>query len=247
MSEPFLSVVIPAYNEEARLVPSLEKVTAYLRRQSYSSEVIVVSDGSRDGTAAAAQHWRPPDFPLVVIDRKENKGKGYTVREGVAKARGTFILFSDADLSTPIEEVEKLLPFFQQDYEVVIASRSLKSSEILVRQPWRRELMGKVFNRIVQFLAVPGIIDTQCGFKCFSRKAAAAIFPLCRVDGFAFDVEILYLARKLGLKVKEVPVRWIDSPRSTVSPLRDSARMFREVLSLRISDWRGAYRRRSNQ
>jgi len=247
MSEPFLSVVIPAYNEEARLVPSLEKIAAYLRRQSYASEVIVVSDGSRDNTAIAALRWRPPDFPLVVIDRKENKGKGYTVREGVAKARGTFILFSDADLSTPIEEVAKLIPLFQQGYEVVIASRSLKSSEILVRQPWRRELMGKVFNRIVRLLALPGIIDTQCGFKCFSRKAVAAIFPLCRVDGFAFDVEILYLARKLGLKVKEVPVRWIDSPRSTVSPIRDSLRMFKEVVALRISDWKGAYRNKRKE
>lgn len=244
MSDIFLSVVVPAYNEEARLVPSLEKIARYLRRQPYAHEVIVVSDGSRDGTAAAALRFRPEGFPLSVIDRKENRGKGYTVREGVAAARGKFVLFSDADLSTPIEEVEKLLPFFQQGCEVVIASRSLKTSEILVRQPWHRQLMGKVFNRIVRVFAVPGVIDTQCGFKCFSRRAVEEIFPLCRVDGFAFDVEILYLARKRGLKIREVPVRWIDSPRSTVSPLRDSARMFREVLALRWSDWRGAYNKR---
>jgi dolichyl-phosphate beta-glucosyltransferase len=244
MSEIFLSVVVPAYNEETRLVPSLRKIADYLLRQSYAYEVIVVSDGSRDGTAAAARRFCPAGFPLIVIDRKENRGKGYTVREGVAASRGKFVLFSDADLSTPIEEVEKLLPFFREGCDVAIASRSLKSSEILVRQPWHRELMGKVFNRIVRFFAVPGIIDTQCGFKCFSRRAVATIFPLCRVDGFAFDVEILYLARKRGLQVREVPVRWIDSPRSTVSPLRDSAKMFREVMALRWSDWRGAYKKR---
>lgn len=242
MGDPYLSIVVPAYNEESRLVPSLQKIHDYLDSRNYDYELIVVSDGSTDRTAEVARRWCLPGFPLTVIDRKENRGKGYTVREGFERAGGRYVLFSDADLSTPIEEVEKLLPFFQQGFDVVIGSRSLKDSQVLVHQPWYRELMGKIFNRIVQGLAVPGIIDTQCGFKCFSRDAVKKVFPICRIDGFAFDVEILYLARKLGFKIKEVPIRWIDSPRSTISPIGDSLRMFRDILQVRLNDWRGFYK-----
>ena len=243
---PALSLVVPAFNEEKRLPVSLARISEWVlsRSPQLSVEVLVVDDGSSDRTAAVAEKTAAGlGHAYRVLRLPRNRGKGAAVREGVLAAAGEQVLVTDADLSTPIEEVEKLLPHFQQGYDVVIASRSLKNSEILVRQPWHRQLMGKVFNRIVRLFAVPGIIDTQCGFKCFSRRAVEAIFPLCRVDGFAFDVEILYLARKLKLGVKEVPVRWIDSPRSTVSPLRDSARMFREVLALRWSDWRGAYRK----
>ncbi len=231
---PFLSVVIPAYNEESRLPATLDRIAEYLRGQSYPYEVIVVSDGSRDSTAAVAQSWRPEGFPLEVVDRKENRGKGYTVREGAARARGERILFSDADLSTPIEEVEKFLPFFRQGYEIVIGSRSLKDSNILVRQPFYRELMGRVFNRLVRILAVPDIADTQCGFKCFSRRAADGIFPRCRIDGFSFDVEILFLARRLGLAVREVPVRWRNAPGSSISPARDSLLMLVDIIRVRV-------------
>jgi len=242
MKVPFLSIVIPAYNEEARLLPSLQKIQDYLAGCDYDYELIVVSDGSSDRTAAAARSWCPVGFPLSVIDRKENRGKGYTVREGFERARGRYVLFSDADLSTPIEEVEKLLPFFPEGYDMVIGSRSLRESRILVHQPPHRELMGKIFNRLVRTLTVGGLSDTQCGFKCFSQPAVRKVFPLCRIDGFAFDVEILYLARKLGLRIKEVPIRWIDSPRSTINPLGDSIRMFRDVLQVRLNDWKGKYR-----
>ncbi len=242
MNRPLLSIVIPAYNEEARLPATLTRIAEYLRDQSYRSEVIVVSDGSRDQTAGAAARWRPEGFPLEIIDRKENRGKGYTVREGAARARGEYILFSDADLSTPIEEVEKFFPFFREGFEVVIGSRSLKDSDIVVRQPWHRELMGRVFNGLVRLLAVPGIADTQCGFKCFTRRAAAEIFPRCRIDGFSFDVEILYLARKFGLPVKEVPVRWFNAPGSSVNPLRDSFLMLVDILWIRVNSLRRAYR-----
>ncbi len=231
---PFLSVVIPAYNEESRLPATLDRIGDYLRGQDYGYEVIVVSDGSRDRTAAVAQEWRPEDFPLEVIDRKENRGKGYTVREGATRARGKYILFSDADLSTPIEEVEKFFPFFREGFEIVIGSRSLKDSDIVVRQPFHRVLMGRVFNGLVRVLAVGGIADTQCGFKCFSRRAAEEIFPRCRIEGFSFDVEILYLARKLKLPVREVPVRWIDAPGSSVSPLRDSTLMLIDIFRVKF-------------
>jgi len=233
MTRPFLSIVIPAYNEEARLPATLSRIAGYLRGCSCSSEVILVSDGSRDGTVAAARRWRPEGFPLEIIDRKENRGKGYTVREGARRARGDYILFSDADLSTPIEEVEKFLPWFREGFEVVIGSRSLKGSDILVRQPFHRELMGRIFNRLVRVLAVPGIADTQCGFKCFTRRAAGEIFPRCRIDGFSFDVEILYLARRLGLPVREVPVKWRNAPGSSISPLRDSLLMLIDIFRVR--------------
>lgn len=241
-SELYLSVVIPAYNEESRLAPSLENIYGYLRTQPYRYELIVVSDGSRDETAQVARRWQPSDCPLVVIDRKENRGKGYTVREGAAGSSGQFVLFSDADLSTPIEDAGKLLPYLQEGCDIVIGSRSLRESEILVHQPFHREIMGRIFNRLVRFLAVPGIIDTQCGFKAFSRKAVEEIFPRCLINGFSFDVEMLFLARKLELQVKEVPIRWVDSPRSTVSPVRDSLRMLKEIIQIRINDWKGKYK-----
>ena len=241
MTTPYLSVIIPAYNEESRLVSTLERIDEYLRGQDYDFELIVVSDGSRDGTAHVARQWQPPGLPLTVIDRKVNRGKGYTVREGVARSRGEHILFSDADLSTPIEELEKFLPFFPEGFEIVIGSRSLKNSDVVIHQPFYREMMGRVFNRMVRLLAVPGIIDTQCGFKCFTRKAADKIFSRCLIDGFAFDVEILFLARKLGLPVKELPVRWLNAPGSSISPVRDSLRMFTEICQVRLNEWRGKY------
>lgn len=242
---PFLSIVIPAYNEEGRLPAALSRIAEYLRTQSYPREVIVVSDGSRDGTAQAARRWRPEGFPLQVIDRKENRGKGYTVREGAARARGDLILFSDADLSTPIEEVERFFPPLREGSEIVIGSRSLKDSNIVIRQPFHREVMGRVFNGLVRLLAVPGVADSQCGFKCFTRRAAAEIFPRCRIDGFSFDVEILFLARKFGLPVREIPVRWFNAPGSSVSPLRDSVLMLIDIFRIRAYSLGRAYSTKS--
>ena len=242
MKTPYLSIVIPAYNEESRLGETLEKIAAYLARQDYGYEVIVVSDGSTDRTVAVARGWRPEGFPLEVIDRKENRGKGYSVREGGARAKGEYVLFSDADLSTPIEDVEKFLPYLQEGFGLVIGSRNMEASELIVRQPFYRRLMGRVFNLLVRALAVPGIIDSQCGFKIFSRPALASISALCRIDGFSFDVEMLYLARRLGIKIKEVPVRWINAAGSSVSPVRDSLRMFRDVCRISLNGRLGKYR-----
>jgi dolichyl-phosphate beta-glucosyltransferase len=242
MTTPYLSIIIPAYNEESRLISTLSRIDEYLREQSYSYELIVVSDGSRDGTARVALEWQPDGCPLEVIDRKENRGKGYSVREGAALAKGEYILFSDADLSTPIEEVEKFLPLLKSGADIVIGSRSLQDSRVEVHQPFYRVMMGRVFNGMVRLLAVRGIVDTQCGFKCFSRKAVEEIFSRCLIEGFAFDVEILFLARKLGLSIEEIPVRWINAEGSSVSPIRDSLAMFREICQVRLNDWRGRYK-----
>ena len=242
MKTAYLSIVIPAYNEEERLGATLEKIAAYLALQDYGYEVIVVSDGSTDRTAAVAREWRPAGFPLEIIDRKENRGKGYSVREGAARAQGDNVLFSDADLSTPIEDAEKLLPYLQKGFGLVIGSRNMEASELIVKQPFYRQLMGRVFNLLVRTLAVPGIIDSQCGFKLFSRPALAAISPLCRIDGFSFDVEMLYIARRLGIKIKEVPVRWLNAAGSSVSPIRDSLRMFRDVCRISLNGRLGKYK-----
>ena len=240
-SSPCLSVVIPAYNEESRLVPTLAAIHTYLETRDYSSEMIVVSDGSTDDTARFTQEWEPAGCSLTVIDRKENRGKGYTVREGASRARGELILFSDADHSTPIEEVEKLLPFFRDGYDLVIGSRNLRESELEIHQPFYRELMGRVFNGLVRAMTVRGIRDTQCGFKGFTRGAMEKIAPLCLIDGFSFDVEMLFLARKLGLRIKEVPVRWLNAPGSSISPIRDSVRMFADVCRIRVNAMKGRY------
>lgn len=242
MDTPYLSVIIPAYNEESRLISTLSRIDEYLREEPYGYELIVVSDGSQDGTARVALDWRPDGCPLEVIDRKENRGKGYSVREGTALAKGEYILFSDADLSTPIEEVEKFLPLLREGTDIVIGSRSLRDSEVVVHQPFYREMMGRVFNELVQFLAVKGIIDTQCGFKSFSRNAVEKIFPRCLIEGFAFDVEILFLARKLGLSIKEIPVRWFNAPGSSVNPVRDSLAMLKEICQIRLHEWTGKYK-----
>lgn len=240
-SSRLISIVVPAYNEESRLLSTLERINEYCRAARLDYELIVVNDGSSDRTAAVAREWKPPDCPLSVIDRAQNRGKGFSVREGVRRARGDWILFSDADLSTPIEEMEKFVERLEAGAEVVIGSRNLPGSRLEVRQPWHRRIMGKVFNLLVRVLAVPGVRDSQCGFKAFSRRAAEIIFSRARIDGFSFDVEILYLARKYRLKIEELPVRWIDSPRSTVDPLRDSLRMLKDIMRIRRDDRRGVY------
>ena len=240
--KPHLSVIIPAYNEESRIVSTLEAMDRYLADRDYDSEIIVVDDGSTDGTLDAARAYKTSGPEFKVLENPGNRGKGYSVRHGMLEGRGEYLIFSDADLSTPIQECEKMLEAFRRGVHVAVASRRLGHSRIETKQPWYRELMGRGFNLIVQALAVRGISDTQCGFKGFSREAARAIFGRVRIDRFGFDVEILYLARKLGFRTAEVPVRWIDSPDSRVNPLRDPYRMFLEVLRVRKNDMDGLYR-----
>lgn len=233
-----LSVVIPAYNEQDRIESTLERVAEYLNAQGYSYEVLVVSDGSSDKTETIAAHFasRHPQFQL--LSYRPNRGKGHAVRYGMMRAQGEYLLFSDADLAAPIEELEKLFPFVESEYEIAIGSRPLKESNLVVRQPFYREWLGRAFNKAVQLLAVKGIHDTQCGFKLFKRDAAHQIFGLCQLNGFSFDFEVLYLARRLGYKIAEVPIKWMHQPGSKVRLLRDGPRMLRDLVWLRFTGWR---------
>lgn len=233
IGEVTLSVIVPAYNEEKRLADSLPRILDYLRKQPYSWEIVVVDDGSSDATSEVANRLGA-DCACTVLRNEPNRGKGLSIKRGMQAARGAYRLFSDADLSTPIEELEKFWPRVQQGFDVVIGSRALKESQLVVRQKPYREMMGRVFNLLVRMLLVPSIHDTQCGFKLFSAAAAQAVFPRQTLDGFAFDVELLLLARKNGFRVAEVPVRWINSPASKVSALSDSARMFMDLLRLKF-------------
>jgi dolichyl-phosphate beta-glucosyltransferase len=231
-SEVFLSIVIPAYNESRRLGPSLESIAVYIEQQSFPCEVIVVSDGSTDDTVQIACSFAGRIAGLRIIDRKVNRGKGYSVAEGMRLARGKYVLFTDADLSTPIAEAENLLRHLRSGYDIAIGSRDLPESNVRVPQPWHRRLMGRVFRGLVGFLALRGVKDTQCGFKGFTREAAEEVFARVTVDGFGFDIEALYIAEKLGYRIVEVPVTWADSPESKVNVLADPLRMFADLIRI---------------
>ncbi len=238
-----LSVVIPAFEEEARIVPTLARVREYLEPRSYRSEVLVVVDGGTDATLRQARSLGE-DWPeLRVLDNGRNRGKGYSVRRGMLEARGDYCLFSDADLSTPIEEVEHLVDAMADGAQVAIGSRALPDSDVRVRQAWWRQSMGRVFNRVVQMTTVSGIGDTQCGFKCFRRDAAHEVFSRQRLERFSFDVEVLWIATKLGYEIAEVPVVWVNDPASRVHPLSDSVRMLIDLVRVRLADRQGLYDR----
>jgi dolichyl-phosphate beta-glucosyltransferase len=238
MSRPDLSVVIPAYNEAERLPRSLERILEYLRSRGGSWEVVVVDDGSRDETAARAM--AVGSEAVRVLRNETNRGKGYSVRRGMLEAGGALRLMSDADLSTPIEEVERLEKRLAQGCDVVIASRALPESNIEVRQPWYRENMGRLFNLLVQVLLLPGLHDTQCGFKLFTAAAAEAAFSPARLDGFSFDVEALYIARRRGLRIAEVPVTWRNDAATRVGSLKGFL-AFVDLLEIRLRAWGGGY------
>lgn len=233
--EIYLSVIIPAYNEEERLIPTMEKVLKYLIPQPYTWEIVVVDDGSRDKTYALARDFEKNSGGRIrALTNGQNKGKGESIKHGMLEAKGYLRLFSDADLSTPIEELEKLMKAIDDGYDVAIGSRALRESQVELHQPWYRETMGRIFNLMVQALVLPGLKDTQCGFKILTEKAAMDIFPKQRFKGFSFDVEMLYLARKSGFKIREIPVRWINSPASRVHPIRDASKMFIDIVRLRL-------------
>jgi dolichyl-phosphate beta-glucosyltransferase len=230
------SIVIPAYNEGTRLRATLEKVLAYLREQKFDAEVIVVNDGSRDNTASIVQELAQMNSPLHLVENPGNRGKGYSVRHGILNARGRAIVFSDADLSSPIEEMPKLLEALQAGADIAIGSRWLKTELQTQRQPLHRQLFGRVFNVLLRFTLGLQFADTQCGFKAFTRRAAQTIFPLQRIERWGFDPEILFLAQKFGFKIKEVPVLWGHSGETRIHPLKDGSRMFLEMLRIRWYD-----------
>ncbi|MGA7730489.1 MAG: dolichyl-phosphate beta-glucosyltransferase [Chloroflexia bacterium] len=255
---PYLSVVIPAYNESTRLPDSLKKVVDYLETKAYPYEIIVVDDGSADHTAtlaeqfAAATPLRTPHSALRII-RNPHRGKGYAVRTGMLAAQGRYILYSDADFSAPIEEVDKLLRYLEGKYDIAIGSREGKGAA-RYDEPFYRHLMGRVFNTFVRLVALPQFNDTQCGFKAFRKEASDTLFRSLHLYGdnspdvqgamvTGFDVEVLYLALKWGYKIKEVPVRWFYSKGANVNPLKDSYRMLKDIAKVRMNDLRGLYHR----
>jgi dolichyl-phosphate beta-glucosyltransferase len=248
---PFLSIVIPAYNEERRLPPSLHKVAEWLRAQPWRSEVIVVENGSTDGTLSTVkafiQNEVLPDDPFVVRLLQSPQGKGAAVKAGMLAAEGEYLFMCDADLAMPVTEIEKFLPpqLPLGVFDIAIASREDVNGMIAVRynEPFTRHFMGRVFNQLVRILAVKGIQDTQCGFKCFSRAAAEQLFPLQQIDGWGFDVEILYIAQRKGMRLVEIPIHWYFQTDSRVRPVRDTINMVRELLKIRRMGNAGVYDR----
>lgn len=236
-----ISVVVPAYNEETRLPVSLPVLWKEVSQYFSDFEIIIVDDGSTDKTADIVLTFGAQRSGVRLIRYEKNRGKGYAVRTGVLAALGDLVLFSDADLSTPLREVDKLLRAVDNGADVAIGSRSVRDAVVVKRQPLYRVFMGKIFNKFVQLLATPGISDTQCGFKLFTRSAAASLFNDCRIDGFGFDVEVLFLARRKGLTVCEIGVHWHNSPDSKVHPIVDSTRMLRDLLVIRRRALMGEY------
>jgi dolichyl-phosphate beta-glucosyltransferase len=228
-------VVVPAFNEARRLPPTLERIQRHLAGRPGGAEIIVVDDGSRDDTAAVAAK-----AGVTVLRNEGNRGKGYSVRRGMLHASGARRLMTDADLSTPIEELDRLGALMDEGYDVVIASRALPGSRIEVHQPWYRENMGRLFNGLVRLIVLPGLQDTQCGFKLFSARAARDAFSVARLDGFSFDVEALYVARRRGYRIAELPVVWRNDEATRVGLVR-GALAFLDLARIRLQARRGDY------
>jgi glycosyltransferase involved in cell wall biosynthesis len=239
--DPTYSIVIPAYNESARLGATLDKVLAYVHTQGWDAEVIVVNDGSRDSTAEIVQAFAKNAPSLRLIENPGNRGKGYSVRNGMLNARGRTVLFTDADLSSPIEEAPKLFAALEAGADIAIGSRWLRAETQTQRQPLHRQLFGRIFNLALRLTLGLQFTDTQCGFKAFKQSAVQAIFPLQKIERWGFDPEILFLARKLKFKVWEVPVGWAHRDGTSINPLIDGSRMVMEMLHIRWNDISGKY------
>jgi dolichyl-phosphate beta-glucosyltransferase len=241
MSNPLLTIIVPAYNEERRLPETLPQVVAFAEAQSYPIEVLVVDNASTDRTPEIVREIAA-SHPIVSSLQQPIRGKGAAVRKGVLEGQGEYLFMCDADLAMPIEEVSKFVPPALSDYDVAIASREAPGA-VRYNEPWYRHVMGRVFNTIVRALAVPGIQDTQCGFKCFRREVARDVLSVQTISGWAFDVEILHIAQRRGYRLVEVPIHWYYGEGSRVSPVRDSWRMLREVLRIRRNGRAGLYDR----
>jgi len=236
-----ISVVIPAYNEEHRIEKTLLSVEEYLKKTGYDYEILVVDDGSKDNTAGVVEKLAAGNPCLKLIDNRENHGKGWVTRQGMLAASGDIRLFMDADNSTRVDELSKMLPLFEQGTDIVIGSRRIAGSVITKHQPLLRDFLGGVFRLIVHTLVPLKVTDSQCGFKAFTARAARAVFSKQSIFRWAFDVEILALARKQGLKIMEVPVTWVNDEASHVK-LSGMINMLFEVLTVRWNLWTGKYK-----
>jgi dolichyl-phosphate beta-glucosyltransferase len=243
-ADPELSIIVPSYNEELRLPATLDRIAAYLQRDGREAEVLVVDDGSNDRTAVVAESFRGRIPLLRVVSNGVNRGKGYSVRHGMQEARGRIALFTDADLSAPIEEAGKLIAALET-YDVAIGSRAMDRSLISVHESRFREFAGIIFNKIVRIILWLPFVDTQCGFKAFRRERCSILFEQQRIERFGFDPELLYLARHHGLRAVEIPVRWGHSPATKVNMWRDSIQMFIDVFTIRWNALAGHYPRKA--
>jgi len=241
MNKTELSVIIPAFDEAGRIGPTLERVANYLKGLGIGYEVVVVDDGSHDSTKEVVARESASMPELRLVENGINRGKGYSTKNGFLSSIGKFVLLSDADLSTPIEELPRFIDEMERGADIVIGSRALKGSDIIKRQPIYRVLMGKAFNKVVRVLTVNGISDTQCGFKLFRRDTCEVLFRAQRVERFAFDAELLFLAQKKGLRVVELPVKWVNSPLSKVNVVRDSTEMLADIIKIRLRYMSGGY------
>ena len=235
------SIILPAFNEAARIGPGLEKALAYVRQQGWAVEIIVVNDGSRDETAKVVRGYMAQAPELRLIENPGNHGKGYSVRNGVLHARGQVILFSDADFSSPVEEASKLIAALDEGADVAFGSRWLLAETQTKRQSLLRQFVGRAYNLLMRVTLGLPYKDTQCGFKAFTRQAAEIIFTRQQIEGWGFDPEILFIARKFKLKLTEVAVEWANDDRSKINPIVDGVKMFFELLRIRWNDLTGRY------
>jgi dolichyl-phosphate beta-glucosyltransferase len=235
-----VTVIIPAYNEQNRIEKTVRAVNDYFRNKPLTREIIVVDDGSGDSTERKAERLGREIAGLRIITYRPNRGKGYAIKKGVEAAHGEYILFIDADNSTPIEEFDKFYPLLK-DVSVVIGSRYLSESNVVVRQPWYRVMIGRFANILIRFFILDGVKDTQCGFKAFQHDAAKEIFSRIKVTRYGFDIEALAIARLLNFPVKEIPVSWYNSPESRIRPVKDAVRTFVELIYIKLNLWGGRY------
>lgn len=243
MSSPQVSIVIPAYNESARIEHALERVLSCVQERGWDAEVLVVDDGSTDDTAAIVQSWMARYPQLQLFENPGNRGKGYSVRNGLLQAAGEIVMFTDADLSAPIEEAELLFAAIRAGADVAIGSRWLDKQKQTRHQPLYRRFFGRCYNWLTRTVMGLPYKDTQCGFKAFRRNAAKCIFPLQTIERWGFDPEILFIARKLGFRIVEVPVTWGHDERSRISYLKDGSQMLKEMMEIRSNSLRGRYDR----
>lgn len=239
MNNPFLSIVIPAHNEESRLPRTLGQIFDFLKNQSFSFEVIIVENGSSDRTLELA-HEFAAKYPNLIVYQEHQRGKGNAVRHGMLEAHGTYRFICDADLSMPIEEIQKFIPPTLNDFDVAIGSREAPGA-IRYNEPSYRHLGGRAINLAIRLLILPGLNDTQCGFKCFSAEATESIFRQQTLLGWSFDIENLYIARRKKLRIKEIPIQWYYDPDSKVSAIRDALRMISDIFRIHINALRGKY------
>jgi dolichyl-phosphate beta-glucosyltransferase len=235
------SIIVPAFNESARIGPALQKALVYAASRGWNAEVIVVDDGSTDDTVEIVRRYALQHPGLRLLENPGNRGKGYSVRNGMLHAHGDVLLFSDADFSSPIEEADKLFAAIADGADIAIGSRWLRRDLQIRKQPLYRQLFGRMFNLALRLVLGLHYKDTQCGFKAFSRRAAQAIFPLQNIERWGFDPELLYLAKKFDFKVAEVPVVWVHRDGTRLNPIRDGFRSLGEMFRIRWNSWSGKY------